>query len=572
MSNNLEREAREATRAPSDTLGKGATRRLLFLRDQSPASLACLVPFAIAAAFFVVLVREYPQIVESFTWSSDNASAFTITETLAHVGSGGHTVMSSTGEYVSLWFGLLTASLPLHRALWESAGTMVFVVAALMIGWSVYQVATRRAAVLAILLALVVSPSALEVFMSPQEHNATCLGTPLLGAYIVWMTRTRPLRRVTAVSVALLAGVLLGVCLASDLLILVTGIVPFAFTTGLGGVQRSRRSRMFALSALTTLAVAAPVAWFTSKAMGSLGFVVVRPPTSTIPLSAVPLHTEYLYEGLKEIFGGYLAGPPAAGPLHSVVGTASIVVTAAALLMLLVLGAYTAARLTIGTWRRRDAQAGSHDLAAALHLVYWTGSAVSTTIAFELSAQATRAANEYYATLIFSVAAVAPLVMRRSSLGRWLVPAGASILFTASLIGLTGFRVNPAQIRPEGLEQDESAITRLAEANHATIGYAGYWYASALTWNAHERVQVRPVSLCINPAGADICPFYIFRVTSWYAPSHRRTFLLVNPNEEYLYGIPKGLGRPLAAYALGGSTYMYIYPYDIASRLGPAPD
>jgi hypothetical protein len=54
----------------------------------------------------------------------------------------------------------------------------------------------------------------------------------------------------------------------------------------------------------------------------------------------------------------------------------------------------------------------------------------------------------------------------------------------------------------------------------------------------------------------------------WYIPRHRRTFLLVDPNELYVTSLPPGLGAPLAVYPLG-SIDMYIYSYDIASRLGP---
>jgi hypothetical protein len=80
------------------------------------------------------------------------------------------------------------------------------------------------------------------------------------------------------------------------------------------------------------------------------------------------------------------------------------------------------------------------------------------------------------------------------------------------------------------------------------------------------------VRLCENHAGADLCPFYLGRVASWYAPAPRRSFVLVNPADPFLPGIPPGLGKPIAAYELGGSIKMYIYPYNVASRLGPAPD
>ena len=116
-----------------------------------------------------------------------------------------------------------------------------------------------------------------------------------------------------------------------------------------------------------------------------------------------------------------------------------------------------------------------------------------------------------------------------------------------------------------------SKIVRLADENHATVGYAGYWDASNLTWNVNLRVAVRPVMQCPNPTGAGMCPFFLERVPSWYVIQRRRSFLLVDPSDQFLASLPLGLGRPSARYTLG-SLRMYVYPYDIASRLGPPPD
>jgi hypothetical protein len=370
-----------------------------------------------------------------------------------------------------------------------------------------------------------------------------------------------------SIAIPLLAGVALGVCFASDLLLLVTGIVPFAFTAALLSLRRDQRSRMLAISALTTVLLAAPIAGLTSTVMGSLGFVIERPSTEIVPLSALPLHAEYLFEGLKELFGGYLGGQQAPGTLQSIVGIASEIAMIVALLTMLALGAYTVVKFIRSNLRRHDEGTADRDFAKIAHTVYWTGSAVSAVVAFELSANADAPRAQYYATLIFSVAAIAPLFVRLSSIGDRLVPLGASVLFIASIVGLLSTNFDIGQFR-----RDQQSITRLAQVNHATLGYAGYWYASDLTWNSHELVKVRPVSLCENAAGADVCPFYINRVPSWYTSGPNRSFLLVNPHEEYLYVIPPGLGQPIAAYTFHDSTKMYVYPYDIASRLGPAAE
>jgi hypothetical protein len=562
-------------RAPAQETSAGTSRWHSFVEDRDLWSPRWLIPFAIAAAYLVLFALQFPKIIELATWDSDIASAFTIPATLVQTGTGGHTELGSSGAYVELWFGLLTAWLPFHRLLWEIAASAAFLATALTIGWSVSRVATRRAAALAVLLAFVISTPAFTIFTAAAAHNTVYLGTALLGAYLVWMARSSAPSRAVSIAIPLLAGVALGVFFASDLLLLVTGIVPFAFTAALLSLQRDRRSRSLAITALATMLVAAPCAWITSSIMGSLGFAIERPSTKIAPLSELSRHSKYLFEGLKELFGGYLGDQKAPGTLQSITGTAADIAMIAALLMLLAFGGYTLVRFLRSTLPRRSEEADPRNFARIAHIVYWTGSAVSTAVAFELSANADAPRPQYYATLIFSVAAIAPLLTRSASarparlasVGSWLVPLGASIFFIAAIVGLTGSNFDVGLFR-----RDQQSIVKLAQTNHATTGYAGYWYASNLTWNSHERVKVRPLSLCENPAGADICPFYVNRVPSWYAPTQRRSFLLVNPNEEFLYVVPPGLGQPVAAYVFPDATRMYIYPYDIASRLGAPPN
>jgi hypothetical protein len=137
-----------------------------FLDDRSSWSLPWLIAFSIAIAYLFLFILRLPKIIELSTWNSDVASAFTIPATLVQTGTGGHTELASTGAYVELWFGLLTASLPLHRLLWEIAAPATFLATALTVGWSVSRVSTRRAAVLAVLLSLVISTPAFTIFMA----------------------------------------------------------------------------------------------------------------------------------------------------------------------------------------------------------------------------------------------------------------------------------------------------------------------------------------------------------------------------------------------------------------------
>jgi hypothetical protein len=527
-----------------------------------------LIPLAIAAAYLIVFIVRLPHNITGVTWDSDYASEFTVAETIVRTGTDGNTVTASSGQWVGLWFGLLTAWLPLHRELWSIAPTLLFVATAFTVGWSVAQISVRRAAVLSVLIGLVASPQAVAFFIAAGAHNTVYPCTALLGAYLIYLTRGHGRRRLAALAVPPLAGILVGVCLASDLLLAATALIPLTLTAILAGLARDRRSRVLALSALVTVAVAIPIAKLTTAIMHSLGFLNLATPAKVVPFSELPERAQFLFKGLQTLFNGS-PGLGVPDPLHATVGIASDIVMSAALLLLLLCGIYTVAKFAWSSIRKTSTQTPAQ-LARTLHIVYWVTSAATACGAFWLAAETgggTDLHNSYYATVIFSVAAVIPLLLSTGALARWLIPIGAAIFFAASLVRLTEADLNLGAASASSAP----AIVKAAAANHATFGYGGYGEASNLTWNTDGRVTARPLMECTNPAGVSICPFYMESIPSWYVPQRRRTFLLVNSQELWVSRLPSGLGRPLAAYTFGVVS-MYVYPYDIASRLGPRQD
>jgi hypothetical protein len=531
---------------------------------------AWLIPLLVAAAYIVVFLFQLPHNITELAWNGDYASAFVVPEALVKAGTDGNMVMGSSGQWVPLWFGLLTAGLPLHRELWGVMPTLLFVGSALVVGWAVAQVADRRKALLAVLLAVIASPPALIFLMAPLAHNTVYPSTALLGAYLVWLTRGSGRRRVVALVAPPALGVMIGACLASDLLLATTALIPLALTAVLAGLRRDRRSRLVALSSLTTVAVAIPVAKLTTSIMHSLGFLTIYTPEKVVPLSELPERARLLFKGLGALFNGYLSsGHP--GTLHTPLGIASDAVMSTALLTLILIGARTTVRF-MGSGLRNDAtQKTSGELARSLHVIYWVSSAAIACGVFWIAAETGGGTNlheSYYGTVIFSVAAVIPLAL--SSGGgpiRWLAPTGTAIFFASSLVGLTGGYIG----YPPWISRSEPIVRKIAEANHVTVGYGGYLDASPLTWHAHGRIKVRPLMTCPNPGGASICPFYLESVPSWYVPRQRHTFLLTDTEEPWVSSLPSGLGKPLATYSFG-AMHMYVYPYDIASLLGAKPD
>ncbi len=520
---------------------------------------------AIGVTYVVVFVLQIPRDIAQLGWDSSVGSGFVMSETLVKSGTGGFTVMGSTGQWAPLWFGLLTATLPLHRELWGVAPTLLFLATAVLVSWTVLQVGNRRAALLALLIGVAASPPALSFLMAPFSHNVVYPCTALLGAYLIWLTRGEGRRRLTALAVPPLLGVVVGTCLSSDVLLASTAVIPLALTALLGVMNRDRRSRVVSLSALATIVVAVPVAKLTSTTMGSLGYRTLPTPLKIAALSELPARAKLLFEGLKSLFNGALGSAEEPGTLHSQLGIASDVVMCAALLALLAVGIVTTVRLLAGAMRKRAAQDPAR-LARSLHIVYWVASAACACGAFWIAGEGpTTTHYSYYETVIFSVAAVVPLLLLTSSPARWLIPAGASIFFAAGIVGLGGDYVNVSA----SLTRSAPTIMRIAKANHVQAGYSNWGDASGLTWGMHSRVTIRPVVECAGATGTTLCPGFQAYVPAWYVPQVRHTFLLVEANGVDLNGVPEGLGKPLAAYAFE-SMHMYIYPYDIASRFGPA--
>jgi hypothetical protein len=234
---------------------KPAARPRLLTGIGGLRALPWLLPCGIAAAYLCLFLLQLPDHVRQLDWYADYASGFTVPETVSKTGTGGHTTLGPYSLYVPLWFGLATAKLPLHRYLWELGPTALFMLSAAAIGWSVAQIANRRAAVLAVLITTVASPRALAVFMAAVAHNTVYPCTALLGAYLVWLAKGDARSRAVTLFTAVLAALVLGTCLASDLLLVPTGLAPFCVVAVLALLRRERRSRRVGLSALATVAL-----------------------------------------------------------------------------------------------------------------------------------------------------------------------------------------------------------------------------------------------------------------------------------------------------------------------------
>lgn len=525
------------------------------------------VPCVLAVIYAGEFVTHFAGNIKLIGWLSDYAFAFVAPRELVTSGIGGHMNSGTYGQYAPLWFGVLTSWLPLHTVLWQVAPTIVFFAMALTVGWTVAQVANRRAAALAVLMVLVASPIGLGTFMSPAVHNTTYPATVLLGAYLIWLTKAEGRRRATAIAVPVLVAIAVGVSCASDDLLIPAGMLPFFLTAALACARPDRRTKRIALTALATVSAAAPISWLTSTIMAALGFGTEIQNLNLTKLSLLYTHVQLLAEGLKLLFNGYL-GTFAPGTLHTELGFGCDAVVLLAMLTMLFVAVRSTVHMTL-THRRDESPEYRAQLPTDLHIIYWTSSALGVFGSYVLSSFYDSDHLPFYATAIMSVAAVIPLFTQGRSPGRWLIPVGVSIFFAASLVGQ--FNDYPVIPLNTPLYYYEPDVLKLAELNHVTAGYAGYEGATSLTWNSHERLKVRPIASCPGEEAVNVCRYPHDTMESWYVPKKRHTFLLLEPIRyptTSVDALPRGLGRPIAAYQIG-SMQMYIYPYDIATRVRP---
>ena len=98
----------------------------------------------------------------------------------------------------------------------------------------------------------------------------------------------------------------------------------------------------------------------------------------------------------------------------------------------------------------------------------------------------------------------------------------------------------------------------------------GFPVALGLSWFAKDRFRAYPVDRCGEHLKR-LCPSFYNHLSSWYEPNRaRRSFFLSSGDR--LPRSAKSFGRPVRTYRFSGlrsDLKLYVYDYDIATRIGP---
>ena len=491
-----------------------------------------------AAAYVVLVAVRFPALVRALYWNSDAAGAFVLGELLRGQGA---VEIPRFGWWTSLWWLLATRELPGHEHVWEATGYVFALATVALVGWATWRVAGRWAGMTAAAAAVVVGPKALTSLLTVNFHTSTPFTDAVLGAYLVVLARSR------SWVLAIAVGVLAGVDAASDPLLWIAGIAPFALGAGVLAVATKRRDvagHAAVMLGVTVVSVAA-----TDRVMSSLGFHII--PVGLKLAGAADLVPNFIGLGksIALVFGAnhFFPGVYPSEPIRYAITLLAFAALAATLL--------AAVRLTL---RRSEPTVRAY-------ASYWATAAVLIGLAFWTTNQGSGPGGglNYMLTLAPAAGVGVGLLAAGSSTGRIAVSLAIAAVGAVNIAGIAhGRAAEHAGARTYGPQ-----LIRLLEREGLTRGYAPFWDAQSLTWKSGMRLLVAPVQPCNPRRGGALCRMPFFTIDSWYYERPGPSFLIVDPAQGLATKPPPTFGRPSESHRLGPDITVYVYPYDLARHI-----
>jgi len=491
------------------------------------------LPAFAGAAYVGTVMSLGSRLVRDNDWDTDVSAPFALAERLR---GSGPVHIPHYGEWTTFWWLLATRWLPWHATLWEASGYTLAVASAAVLGWATARVAGKWAGVTAGAAALVVGPFVLRALLSLASHVTNPVGAVVLGVALVLLTRTRSWLLVVIV------GLVAGTNAASDALLWIGGIVPFALAAAL--LAWTTRRKDVALRAGATIAVTIVAAVTTSLVMRALDFHVIGLDVGLARLQDLPGNVRHLVR-MVALLGGAnyaLPGPYPHEPLRAVV----------AVLALLGVAAPVAAALKL-----RHA-----DPVLRAYACYWAAAVGLLCVVFVVTPNATALGPKsvnYLLTLAPAAGVGVALLAARSRGGQLAVALAVATVAAVNIGGVVDGRAEVTGL--PAIETYGQPIRKLLEQREVTRGYAGYWDAQNLSWQTDMQLLVAPVQNC----GAQLCPYNFFTVRSWYEERGGPTFLLVDPTNRVIQA-PPFVSRAASSHRFGPLT-LYLFDYDIARHV-----
>ena len=546
------------TPAPVAREGAAARRWTIVLRS---------LPIAALLVYAVSLGVHWRAYFAQITGNSDLVGLPVLSGSIGQHAGTIH--VTDIAYFSSLFVDVLLRALPANRLLMEAWPYALFVLGIAVLGWSVHRVLGWWSASLAVAVCAALTPALLIPLAAQGDHGVTVVNTILLTALLVAVTSrdwARPARG--TIVLAALVGVVSGADVASDRLLLVTGLVPFTLATLLL-VRRWRDAHAAAVARCVAicLAVTAASAVATTLLAGALSITYQPPPISVSDPAQAINNIAIAGQTVRDAVGAgesYLA-VNRTGAVELVVGVTLCV----AVVMMVAL-----------SMRRLAARTGSTSTdvkrrgLVALTLV-WSLVMLLTICAFVGSDAASH----------LMTFAPYDLFVVRYDMVLWpaaavLLPAMLAHRPTALLVGATVtsvlVAVNAVAVasptEPVSPGSDIAPVVASLEARHVHVAYASYWDANQVTWQTGGSLVVRPAfegfsgvqqpPYCSRTDAGLICPILWMSADGWFAPTAGPVAVIVDPRLSVASPPSAVYGAPSSVLHIGRYT-VYIFARDL---------
>jgi hypothetical protein len=538
---------------PSTTPLTAGLRPRPVLRALGRQETLAVLLVAEAAAFSVGLWLEWGTIVRTLYWNADAAAAVVIASTFSHAGGSG-TVLEHFGYFTTVGWELLSRGLPFHRTIWTATPYAFSLASAFLLAWASRRVAGRWAGAATFALCICTAPLATYGLFTLNFHSSTWFTTVVLGVYLVAARQILSDGGPRLLVVSGLVGALAGANAASDTLLVFTAFIPLV-VIALAMVVLERRDAAWFVGGIACLvASAAVVGEALSILMRHLRFTIVQQPAQFAGWHDLWPSTAHLGEQVLPLFGGdFWTRDFGIGWLLA--AACAVIVSATA-----VLGMRLAVLRLLLARRCSEPQ---RDLP---YLLFWILVPLTVSASDVFSTVGVHG-GWYFLSFVYAFAAVLPLLAAHGAGRRVAATAAVSICSIGAFVGVQT-RWHTIGWVP-AFDAQLPRLEQIARANHATVAYGDYWTALPVSWANHLRLPVYPVYECATPLNSRLCPFLQNANTRWYTPRpHTNSLLLVRPGDIWVHDTPSAsLGKWTKRIPLGGYD-VYVFPYDIASRLG----
>jgi hypothetical protein len=508
---------------------------------------------ALAVYLIVIIIRMPRFYADNVASVSDATTYMLLSNTLAH-GAHGAIYLSDAPWYSTILIDVITYHLPEYRAIWIVWPVCAYVVGAGLLALTVSRLAGRWAALMTATLCLALTPAILQLFLAQAFHGLTTINCILLAIFLVYLVEIGARTTWPTFLAAMVLAIFTGVNAASDLLLVVIGIIPL---TGVALIllarYRDRASLRTATLWLGTVVVAISADVATVAVGNSLSLVPRTVTTRIVRPSEVIPHLA-LAGGVvwKEIGPAWRYVPTEVSVRELLAGIAVLCTILAAV-------AFQAIRLL----RSCPAKASARNRRMEAHYLIWTAMTAAnfTALAFTI-APLDLGAVRYASVLWIAAAATLPLLFTRS-------PA-RQLGFAVSVIVLVGVHAGLVDSIPQTPDVNMTSVVAYLESHHIRYGYADYWESNSVTWATNGVLTLRPASSC-DKSGT-ICAYEFGNASSWYTAKPGWSAVIVDPSHSLSIAPASRYGPPREVDHVGQVT-VYIYDHDVGPlTIEPMPN